>query len=1033
MKRRKSVIVSFVSVITVLVFCVAISAAIALFSNYAISKGSYGQVALRSYFEKGSGAADDPFVITRPRHLYNLSVLQGLGVFDDKEKANFKLGLEGIGENPPDNTTPLCYVGETNETKRYLDMSSTYSNYELNPINAIGSETTPFYGVFDGQNVEIKNLTVYADPEDAGLFGYIAHGGKVKNLFLDNITINAKGYTADYAFLYGSDSSSAMNSSSAMFKYDMDPNTVDPNNADIKDFTASSSNTVFTNYFFTETSSTVEGKTTYTFTLDTSEGSETSIVPSIDIDYNHRNEYDYFTILSGDLIKYNSNGLIKPNISEVLKFFADQKGSATKYPIQASSTVSLIVSSVDNNGLKHSKVLLVLEFDYSLDNATSTFIRLGVRVGKEHKNNIGLIAGHCDGTLDGCYVHKGTFETNNGTSEYTPMENGSNFGLIGLAGNTVQNGVQNSSDNPDDEGKTIGVLDFTSIYKDIVADDTFSNSYDPYPNNGVDPDVGVTYKPSSTSKYLSYLRSDTDNTDIDLKYVTLQQNAVSFAGQKIIRNNDLGVFTVVTDPSNDNNGRMSGNLLNRSYINKENDINYIYYSTGEYSSESGIAFSRYRNSFNSNNPTDFIIGNHFPDMSKVTKESFDVRERHHNFYVRFKLESDYRSNHGGFYFSDLYRDNSTHDGSVYLNTYLNYKLVDKNNINIPTDSNLCGIMAKNNLREEISSFSSSFATEDLSGANRYAYAYQNPSENNKKYIGHAINFEIKTADYANVTIIAAPTDRNKGAALGVYKIDDVVGETPYDFDGNKFLQRYNEPDYAFFMPKDNYLSYFDYKVGSNETGQIGTWDYNTTTGAYTFNPADYTKNATVVSDGHEYDYHNETRLFAHTFYLPKGRYFIGSATGTNDGADLCSAKVFYVCTQGQDSGEYEFDNSAFSGDDKIDNIDFVKQSRVSANDTYNFLMNDINNQRCFIILDEDDRSKFTSQQSKITFDYVANSGFVIKAYTYNTSTHAYVETNNPTTIVEHIAVSNYGTTALDVSLFGTTSNSRKIVYPRSNT
>ena len=174
------------------------------------SAGFYGVVKLRSYFECGTGRLPDPndpldrgdpFVITRPRHLYNLSRLQGLGVFGTP--TYFQLGKVGLDSNHPND--PYCYTSDSgSETAPYLDMNpETNSNWNKNRINAIGSEAFPFYGIFDGQNVEIKDLNVYADPQDAGLFGYTAHDSVVKNLFLSNITINSLGYDDAHKELYG--------------------------------------------------------------------------------------------------------------------------------------------------------------------------------------------------------------------------------------------------------------------------------------------------------------------------------------------------------------------------------------------------------------------------------------------------------------------------------------------------------------------------------------------------------------------------------------------------------------------------------------------------------------------------------------------------------------------------------------------------------------------------------------------------------------------------------------------------------------
>lgn len=58
----------------------------------------------------------------------------------------------------------------------------------------IGNETTPFTGVYDGQNYEIKGLYINRNTSDRqGLFGYI-NGGKILKVRLTNANITGKDY-----------------------------------------------------------------------------------------------------------------------------------------------------------------------------------------------------------------------------------------------------------------------------------------------------------------------------------------------------------------------------------------------------------------------------------------------------------------------------------------------------------------------------------------------------------------------------------------------------------------------------------------------------------------------------------------------------------------------------------------------------------------------------------------------------------------------------------------------------------------------
>ena len=1022
-KQNKAVIVLSSSIISVLVvttvLCFGVS--MALFNKSIKGNGTYGEVSLRSYYECGSGTEDDPFVITRPRHLYNLSRLQGLGVYG--EKKYFQLGKEDLG-GVDSNGVPMCYVDDSSsEQKPYLDMST--SNRTTNPVNAIGSEALPFYGEFDGQNVEIKNLNVYANPQDAGLFGYTAHGSVVQNIFLSNITVHALGYTSGYADLYSPESTVGNN---AYFIYD--PN----DGSETIDFTKNYASTEFTYYY-------ANNAQDFEFTQTGS-----SPIPYVSIQA-PSNSYTFSSLLSGDLIMFDSNNRIVPDMERVFEFFKEEKEEeGAKFPIQASSSASLIISSIDSYGQKHSKVLLSVEYDFTLESATSTIISMGTRVGGDHGNNIGLVAGHCDGSVSNCYVYNGSFEMNNGGAGYSSLSNGSNLGLIGRVGGTVQNVLAKESDVGTKEGKNIGVLDFTTIYRDVIDSNSFTGS-----QTAVGVTAGVTYNPVATSKYIEYLRNYNGN------YITMDEDTVSFKGRTIVSNTDLGVFTVATDAATTGTNADAGQNIGSSVILTDDDLSvddasgndnyYIYYSTGEYVKEynttynTGLSFDDYLNDFNVRNNNTILSGYHFPRKSHVTRDSFETREARQNYFVRFKLDPNYRKGKG-FYFSDVDTDK---DGGAFLANYFNYKLVDQNSYHVPVGDNKCGVMLKTNLRQEVSSFSASFSCPDLTPLyNIPTDAYCLEDGEGNPYVSNMVNFEIKN-DLANVTIIAAPTDKNKPAALGVYKLDDSDFTGSIDYSMNnynlKFNQRYNEPDYAFFMPTDSNLSYFDYRVNTQtHKGEVGVYDSDGT-----FTIATNSTNATVPSEYNktEFGYENgKTRLFAHTFCLPKGRYCIGSASKR----EQCVPKIYYICAQGQDDGQFDFDDSVFASTDRVEDVDFVNVPRFNNDGTANIIIADVNsynpnsqtdgnkldNRRLYVALVNSDRSEFGSSiPSNLSFTYDPNSGqFRI------TST---LTGQDLTDAIIHVAVDNYKPSLtngdqkdLTVVLLGIESNGQVIVYPQGD-
>ena len=1021
--NKKGLFALYISTISTLVSTIALSVGmtIALYQKSVKGNGTYGEVSLRSYYESGSGTEEDPFIITRPRHLYNLSRLQGLGVYG--EKTYFQLGKVDLG-GVDSNGVPMCYADDSSTVKKpYLDMSG--SNRDTNPINAIGSEVLPFYGEFDGQNVEIKDLNVYCNPQDSGLFGYTAHGSMVKNLFLSNVTINALGYTDEYADLYSPESTIGNN---AWFVYT--PN----DGGESINFTSDYANTVFT-YFNANNTTDFEY---------TEQGS--SPIPTVSI-HAPSNSYTFSTLLSGDLVTLNENGEIVPDLTRVFEFFKEKKNEDdAKFPIQASSAASLIVSSVDRYGQKHSKVLLNLEYDFTLDTESSSFISMGVRVSGDHGNNIGLVAGHCDGSISNCYVYNGSFQMNNGGAGYNYLANGSDLGLIGKVGGTVQNILASESDVGAKEGKSIGVLDFTTIYRDIISDTSFDGSHT---QSGLT--AGVTYNPIPTTKYLQYLRYYEGN------YITIAEDAVSFRGRQIITNTDLGVFTVATDARTTGMHGDAGQNIDRSVVLTDDDLTiddasgednyYIYYSTGEYNKGyhsthgTGLTYASYVDNFQSDSSTSILPGRHFPRKDQVTRESFETREARQNYFVRFKLDPGYRRGKG-FYFSDV--DTET-DGGAFMANYFNYKLVDQNSYHIPVGNNKCGVMLKNNLRQEVSSFAASFACPDLTpfqGVARTVYALEDAEQN--PYVSNMVNFEIKN-EMANVTVIAAPSDNSKPSALGVYKLDDsdFEGSIDYQMDNYNltFKQSYDSPDYAFFMPTTNKLTYFDYRVNSlTQKGEIGTYDSNGT-----FTVANNATDATVPSDYDttEFGYESgKTRLFAHTFCLPKGRYCIGSAARDSQ----CVPKIYYMCAQGQDDGQFDFDDNVFASTDRVENVDFINVPRFALDGTENIIISDITaynpssptegnrlgNRRLYVALVNSDRSMFgDSIPSNLSFTFDSGSGkFNI------TST---LTGQDLIDVMTRVAVDNYKPNLtngdqkeLTIYLLGIESNGQVIVYPAGN-
>ena len=116
----------------------------------------------REYFDESSDVNNKIYYISTPEHLRNLSKLVAIGTF----------------------TKDYTFI-----LKNDIDFSS-----ENDPLMPIGSDNTPFYSTFDGQNHSIINLMVVGlDVEDVGMFGYVANGATIKNYFLENPIVTARG------------------------------------------------------------------------------------------------------------------------------------------------------------------------------------------------------------------------------------------------------------------------------------------------------------------------------------------------------------------------------------------------------------------------------------------------------------------------------------------------------------------------------------------------------------------------------------------------------------------------------------------------------------------------------------------------------------------------------------------------------------------------------------------------------------------------------------------------------------------------
>ena len=148
---------------------------------------------ISQYFHCGTGTENDPYVITRPVHIYNMTQLY-LELDGFAEENNyFQLGYD-LEEN---GTLEVYSYGDDGKIIEDSYSTSLNMNYysELDPI---GDADNPFGGTFDGSTLTIENVHISGDGySDIGFFGYISEDAVIKDLYLDNIEIDVTGAVVD--------------------------------------------------------------------------------------------------------------------------------------------------------------------------------------------------------------------------------------------------------------------------------------------------------------------------------------------------------------------------------------------------------------------------------------------------------------------------------------------------------------------------------------------------------------------------------------------------------------------------------------------------------------------------------------------------------------------------------------------------------------------------------------------------------------------------------------------------------------------
>ena len=473
MKRKAKIYVSFSIIITCFLALAITSFSLAWFLAFGgnVESNVDGSIGLRNYFHSGNGDINNPFIITKPTHFYNLARLQNRGVFP--EKKYFQIGL--VDEEHP---SPVC-IDDSGNYVHYLDMTSYCTNRVLPPI---GSEGTPFCSQINGNGIPIVGLKVEGNPEDVGVFGYVDSRGVVDNMIFKNLEVKSMGHSdgtasaqdySDDLFTRAIDDLFDVGSETTFGKASLEwVGTLSTNETEIAAATENLKNT----------SGFPMNNINASSNLVYEDGAPTTRV----IGYFRKNNPE---LEEGDIFKYDwhtSSSLVKKatiNGEEVMVIdladvTAGEFNSGGR--MKCNSRISITASTV-YEGILYSRVIQSYDVEFF---SNASFYDEGkfsavvycdyidqtpgsTATNYHHGNNVGLIAGHVDGSITDCYVYNGTMLLN-GVSGNVPISSETETGLVGEIGVNVHTPI-NPKFGQLEHGET-GVMNFSGIYQTIRRD-----------------------------------------------------------------------------------------------------------------------------------------------------------------------------------------------------------------------------------------------------------------------------------------------------------------------------------------------------------------------------------------------------------------------------------------------------------------------------------------------------------------------------------------------------------------------------------
>ena len=204
---KKTFKVFLLSLMTGFVGLTTLGASIAWFLDEFYIQDQISGSSFSDYYAGGTGIKGDPFIITKPRHLYNFAWLQYKGAYTPEPNDPTK-GVVGTDVKESD----ITYF----RIDADIDMSIDFPKTALPPI---GTTVNPFVGILDGNKKNIKNLWISSDPDDwkitpigydsttigsdIGVFGYILKGektvsgvptyfgGTISDFYLENVIVTS--------------------------------------------------------------------------------------------------------------------------------------------------------------------------------------------------------------------------------------------------------------------------------------------------------------------------------------------------------------------------------------------------------------------------------------------------------------------------------------------------------------------------------------------------------------------------------------------------------------------------------------------------------------------------------------------------------------------------------------------------------------------------------------------------------------------------------------------------------------------------